>query len=58
MTSESPRFSIEVSPHTERDLAKLPSTITSLILEETRARLSMDPIREIKTRIKRLTEPG
>ena len=37
MSSESPRFSIEVSPHAERDLAKLPGAIARLILEEIRA---------------------
>jgi len=55
MSSESRRFSIEVSPHAERDLAKLPGVIARLILEEIRARLSVEPIRESKTRIKRLT---
>ena len=55
MSSESPRFAIEVSPHVERELSKLPHAIARLILEEIRARLSTDPIREIKARIKRLT---
>jgi mRNA-degrading endonuclease RelE of RelBE toxin-antitoxin system len=55
MSSESPRFSIEVSPHAERDLAKLPSAMARLSLEEIRAHLSTEPIRESKTRIKRLT---
>ena len=54
MRSESRRFSIEVSPHAERDLAKLHNAIARLILEEIRARLSVEPIRESKTRIKRL----
>ena len=54
MSADSRRFSIEVSPHAERDLAKLPSAIARLILEELRARLSTEPIREIKTRVKRL----
>ena len=55
MSSESRRVAIEISPHAERDLAKLPGAIARLILEEIRARLSTEPIREIKTRIKRLT---
>ena len=54
MSADSRRFSIEVSPHAERDLAKLLSAIARLILEELRARLSTEPIREIKTRVKRL----
>ncbi|RPH80973.1 MAG: type II toxin-antitoxin system RelE/ParE family toxin, partial [Nitrospiraceae bacterium] len=55
MSADSRRFSIEVSPHAERDLAKLPDTIARLILEEILARLSTEPIQEMKTRIKRLT---
>ena len=55
MSSEPRRFSIEVASPAERDLAKLPSAITRLILEEIDTRLSTEPIREIKTRIKRLT---
>ena len=55
MSPESPRYSIEVSTHAEREISKLPHTIARLILEEIRARLSTDPIRETKTRIKRLT---
>lgn len=55
MSPETPRFSFEVSSHAERDISKLPKTIARLILEEIRSRLSTDPIREIKTRIKRLT---
>jgi len=53
MSPESPRFSIEVSTHAEREISKLPHTIARLILEEICARLSTDPIHEIKTRIKR-----
>ena len=55
MSTELPRFSIEVSTHAEREISKLPHAIARLILEEIRARLSTDPIHEIKTRIKRLT---
>ena len=55
MSSEACRFAIKVSSHAEQDIAKLPSAIARLILEEIRARLSTEPIREIKTRIKRLT---
>jgi mRNA-degrading endonuclease RelE of RelBE toxin-antitoxin system len=55
MSPESPRYSIEVSTHAEREISKLPHAIARLILEEIRARLSTDPIRETKTRIKRLT---
>jgi len=55
MSPESPRFSIDVSTHTEREISKLPRAIARLILEEIRVRLSTDPIREMKTRIKRLT---
>ena len=55
MSTESPRFSIEVSTHAEREIFKLPDAIARLILGEIRARLSTDPIREMKTRIKRLT---
>lgn len=55
MSPESPRYSIEVSTHAEREISKLPHAIALLILEEIRARLSTDPIRETKTRIKRLT---
>ena len=55
MSPESPRYSIEVSTHAERENSKLPHAIARLILEEIRARLSTDPIRETKTRIKRLT---
>jgi mRNA-degrading endonuclease RelE of RelBE toxin-antitoxin system len=55
MSPESPRYSIEVSTHAEREISKLPHAIAHLILEEIRARLSTDPIRETKTRIKRLT---
>jgi mRNA-degrading endonuclease RelE of RelBE toxin-antitoxin system len=55
MSPESPRYSIEVSTHAEREISKLPYAIARLILEEIRARLSTDPIRENKTRIKRLT---
>ena len=55
MSPESPRFSIEVSTHAEREISKLPDAIARLILEEIRARLSTDPLREMKTRIKRLT---
>ena len=55
MSPESLRFAIEVSPHVEREISKLPHAIARLILDEIRARLSTDPIREIKTRIKRLT---
>ena len=54
MSSESRRLPVEVSPHAERDLAKLPGAITRLILEEIRARLSTEPTQEMKTRIKRL----
>lgn len=54
MSADSNRFSIEVSPHAERDLATLPSAIAHLILEEIRARLSTKPTREMKTRVKRL----
>lgn len=43
MSSDPRRFSIEVASHAERDLVKLPSTTSRLILKE------------IKTRIKRLT---
>jgi len=52
MSPESPRFSIEVSTHAEREISKLPHAIARLILEEIRTRLSTDPIRETKTRIK------
>jgi mRNA-degrading endonuclease RelE of RelBE toxin-antitoxin system len=55
MSPESPRYSIEVSTHAEREISKLPHAIARLILEEIRARLSTNPIRETKTRIKRLT---
>ena len=55
MSQESLRFAIEVSPHVEREISKLPHAIARQILDEIRARLSADPIREIKTRIKRLT---
>lgn len=55
MSLDPPRFSIEVAPHAERDLAKLPSAISRLILEEIKARLAIQPLQEIKTRIKRLT---
>jgi mRNA-degrading endonuclease RelE of RelBE toxin-antitoxin system len=55
MSQESPRLSIEVSAYAGREISKLPHAIARLILEEIRARLSTDPIREIKTRIKRLT---
>jgi mRNA-degrading endonuclease RelE of RelBE toxin-antitoxin system len=54
MSADSSRFSIEVSPHAERDIAKLPNAIARLILEEIRARLSTEPTREMKTRVKRL----
>jgi mRNA-degrading endonuclease RelE of RelBE toxin-antitoxin system len=54
MSSDPPHFSIEVAPHAERDLAKLPSTISGLILEEIKTRLAKQPLQEIKTRIKRL----
>ena len=54
MSADSRRFSIEVSPHAEHDLAKLPGAIARLILEEIRARLSTEPVREIKARVKRL----
>jgi mRNA-degrading endonuclease RelE of RelBE toxin-antitoxin system len=54
MSADSSRFSIEVSPHVVRDLAKLPGAIALLILEEIRARLSTEPTREMKTRVKRL----
>ena len=56
MSLESPRFAIEISTHAEREISKLPHAIARLILEEIRARLSTDPIREIKTRIKRLSQ--
>jgi mRNA-degrading endonuclease RelE of RelBE toxin-antitoxin system len=52
MSADSSRFSIEVSPHAERVLVKLPSAIARLILEEIRARLSTEPTREMKTRVK------
>ena len=55
MSPESPRLSIEISAHAGREISKLPHAIARLILEEIRTRLSTDPIREIKTRIKRLT---
>lgn len=55
MNSNPRRFSIEVSPHAERDLAKFPSAISRLILEEIKTRLASHPLQEIKTRIKRLT---
>ena len=37
MSADLRRFSIEVSPYAERDLAKLPNGIARLILEEIRA---------------------
>ena len=43
MSSESRRFAIEVSPHAERDIAKLSGAIARLILEEIRARRSTEP---------------
>ena len=55
MSPESPRLSIEVSAHAGREISKLPHAIAHLILEEIRTRLSTNRIREIKTRIKRLT---
>lgn len=55
MSSDPPRFSIEVARHAERDLEKLPSTISRLILQEIKTRLARQPLQEIKTRIKRLT---
>jgi mRNA-degrading endonuclease RelE of RelBE toxin-antitoxin system len=55
MSLESSRFTVEISSHVEREITKLPHAIARLILDEIRARLSTDPIREIKTRIKRLT---
>jgi mRNA-degrading endonuclease RelE of RelBE toxin-antitoxin system len=54
MSADLRHFSIEVSPYAERDLAKLPNAIARLILEEIRARLSTEPTREMKTRVKRL----
>jgi mRNA-degrading endonuclease RelE of RelBE toxin-antitoxin system len=55
MSPESPRHSIELSAHAGREISKLPHAIARLILKEIRARLSMDPVREMTTRIKRPT---
>lgn len=54
MSSDPRRFSIEVAPHAERDLAKLPHAISRLLLEEIKIRLAVQPLQEMKTRIKRL----
>lgn len=54
MSSDPRRFSIEVAPHAEGDLAKLPRAISRLLLEEIKIRLAVQPLQEMKTRIKRL----
>lgn len=48
-------FSIELSEGAERDLEKLPPQAQQSILTEGKKWLRMDPFREIKTRIKRLS---
>lgn len=55
MSAEPRRFSIEFAPLAERDLSKFPGAIARLILDEIAARLFTEPMREMKTRIKRLT---
>jgi mRNA-degrading endonuclease RelE of RelBE toxin-antitoxin system len=48
-------FSIELSEGAERDLGKLPLDAQRSILTEAKKWLSVDPFREVKTRIKRLS---
>ena len=48
-------FRIELAPAAERDLRQLPSAVQTTILSEVQSRLQLEPYREIKTRIKRLT---
>ena len=48
-------FRIELAPGAERDLRQLPSAVQTTILSEAQSRLRLEPYREIKTRIKRLT---
>jgi mRNA-degrading endonuclease RelE of RelBE toxin-antitoxin system len=48
-------FRIELAPGAKRDLRQLPSGVQTTILSEAQSRLRLEPYREIKTRIKRLT---
>jgi len=47
-------FRIELAPGAERDLRQLQSAVQTT-LSEAQSRLRLEPYREIKTRIKRLT---
>jgi len=48
------RFSIELTREAEREIKAIPATEARMILQEIQARLSTDPFKQSKTRIKRL----
>jgi len=49
------QFRVELGPGAERDLGALPNDIQRSVLIEIDLRLRLEPYRELKTRIKRLT---
>ena len=48
------RFSIELTREAEREIKAIPPTEARMILQEIQTRLSTDPFKQSKTRIKRL----
>jgi len=54
MSSGQDPYTIDLAPGAERELKALPPAVASTILQEVEIRLSTDPFKVRKTRIKRL----